>query len=134
MNEKLHIKLASGWKIKNLRRDRIGLIRLGSVTHAFNFDQRYVGLKILGDVDTPYIENSNLDFEKEEFDIIIPSNPNLLPPGYYMLFLVSALSLDPEDLRYPLIGCPSNAQIIQIKLSDASFIKIDDDIKILGGQ
>lgn len=119
-------------KIKNLRRDRIGLIRLGSVTHAFNFDQRYVGLKILGDVDTPYMINSNLDLEKEEFDVIIPSNSNLLPPGYYMIFLLSALSPDPEDSRYPLIGCPSIAQIIQIELSDASFIKNDNDLP--GGQ
>jgi hypothetical protein len=129
---RLHIKLAESWKIKNIRRDRIGLIRLGSVTHAFNFDQRYVGLKILGDVDIPYIENSNLDLENEEFDVIIPSNPNLLPPGYYMLFLVSALSPDPEDLRFPLMGCPSIAQIIQIELSDANYINTDDNLP--GGQ
>lgn len=131
-NKLIHIKLADGWKIKNLRRDRVGLIRLGSVTHAFNFDQRYVGLKILGDVDSPYIDSSYLDLEKEEFDIIIPSNPNLLPPGYYMLFLVSALSPDPEDLRFPLIGCPSIAKIIQIELNNASLINTDNILP--GGQ
>lgn len=123
----LHIKLASGWKIKNLRRDRISLVRLGSVTHAFNFDQRYVGLKIQGDVDTPYIEKSNLDLEKEEFDVIIPYEPNLIPPGYYMLFVVSALSPDPEDNRYPLIGCPSIAKIIKVEL-EVIPPPINDDI------
>lgn len=34
-----------------------------------------------------------------------------------MIFLVSALSSDPEDLRFPLIGCPSIAKIIKIEFT-----------------
>lgn len=45
-----------------------------------------------------------------------------------MLFLVSAMSQDPEDNRYPLVGCPSIAKIIRIELSDASYINTDNDL------
>lgn len=115
--DNIQITLQEGWKIKNLRRDRVGLIRLGSVTHAFNFDQRYVGLKIDGDVDIPYVQPSTLDLNMSEFDAIIPNNPNLLPPGYYMLFLLSGL-VDIQGLPgFPRLGAPSIAKIIKVERS-----------------
>lgn len=125
------MQLANDWKLKNIRRDRVGLIRLGSNTHAFNFDQRYVGLQISGDVDTPYIKPSNLNLELQEFDVMIPHNSNLIPPGYYMLYIVSALSEDPTT-KIPLMGTPSIARIVKIELGDFSIaVKIDiDDKKI----
>lgn len=111
---KIKMKLKGDWKLKNIRRDRIGLIKLGSVTHSFNFDQRYVGVKIEGDVDIPYVQPTTLNLNLSEFNLEIPDNENLLPPGYYMLFIVSALS-DIQGLPgFPRLGVPSEAQIIHI--------------------
>lgn len=52
----------------------VSLIRLGSVTHAFNFEQRFLKL-------TFQQISGGLDIE-------IPANVSLAPPGYYMLFLI----------------------------------------------
>lgn len=49
-----------------------------------------------------------------------------------MLFLISALREDSNNKFYPLMGCPSIAQIIQIELSDANYINTDDTLP--GGQ
>lgn len=55
----------------------VALIRCSSATHAFNPDQRYVGLviqrKIFGTV-----------------TVVSPPNSNIAPPGYYMLFIVDS--------------------------------------------
>ena len=51
------------------------LIRLGSVTHAFNFGQRYLKLKVQ-DV------AGNLEMRS-------PKNANLAPPGFYYLFVLN---------------------------------------------
>jgi len=53
----------------------VSLIRPGSVTHAFDEDQRFV----------------NLTFQSSSGNLTIqaPANANLAPPGYYMLFLIS---------------------------------------------
>lgn len=56
--------------------DEAALVRPSAMTHSVNTSQRYVGLPIesrTGDAIT----------------VRIPDNPHLLPPGYYMLFLVS---------------------------------------------
>jgi len=52
----------------------VSLIRLGSVTHAFNENQRYVPLTF-----TP--STGSLSVQS-------PANANIAPPGYYMLFIV----------------------------------------------
>lgn len=54
---------------------RAVLVRPGSVTHAFNFDQRVVALDV---VET-----------EGGLRATAPSEPNRAPPGFYMLFLVS---------------------------------------------
>jgi len=63
-------------------------MKLGSVTHSFDMDQRYVGLS----------------FTKGDGSLTadVPQNSNLLPPGYYMLFLVNSA------------GVPSVANFVQI--------------------
>lgn len=53
----------------------IVLIRLSSVTHSVNMDQRYVWL-------------AEVSSEKNQFTIPAPANSNIAPPGYYMLFVV----------------------------------------------
>ena len=71
------------------------LIRLSSVTHSTNNDQRRIPL-------TPTSAGSN------RYDLTIPSNAGVLPPGYYMLFAMN------ED------GTPSISNSIQINLATTS--------------
>lgn len=52
----------------------VALIRIGSVTHAFNSDQRYVGLNF-------YAHGPNLF-------AVAPPNHRVAPPGHYLLFIV----------------------------------------------
>ena len=52
------------------------LMKAGSVTHSFDMDQRYVGLSFtIG--------------QAGSLSAAAPSNSNIAPPGYYMLFLVN---------------------------------------------
>ncbi|HKV76946.1 MAG TPA: fibronectin type III domain-containing protein [Candidatus Sulfotelmatobacter sp.] len=64
------------------------LIRLGSVTHAFNQNQRYVPLAFTAG--------------SGSLTVTAPANANLAPPGYYMLFIVDSN------------GIPSVAPILQV--------------------
>ncbi len=66
------------------------LIRLPSVTHSFDQNQRLVHL--------------SFEMAQDERGLVItaPENPNLAPPGHYMLFLVDKN------------GVPSVAQIVQL--------------------
>ncbi|HLP27376.1 MAG TPA: galactose oxidase early set domain-containing protein, partial [Candidatus Didemnitutus sp.] len=52
-------------------------IRCASFTHAFGYDQRAVQLFPYGSLTST------------RYDIRIPNNRNIMPPGYYMLFIVS---------------------------------------------
>lgn len=54
----------------------VAFIKASSTTHCLNPEQRYVGL----------------EFEKKNSDTMsvrVPTNRNVLPPGYYMLFIVN---------------------------------------------
>ncbi|QSJ18891.1 DUF1929 domain-containing protein [Nostoc sp. UHCC 0702] len=55
------------------------LIKLGTITHAFDYGQRLADLQITQDLSDT---NSSISFKA-------PSNANLYPPGYYMLFYVN---------------------------------------------
>jgi hypothetical protein len=65
------------------------LIRAGAVTHAFDMDQRLVGLNFS-------IANSNT------LNVTGPPNSNIAPPGYYLLFILYSS------------GVPSVAKFVQI--------------------
>lgn len=69
--------------------DKVRLVRLGSVTHTVNMNQR---AKVLA-------------FQRQtaKLKLTIPSDPNLLPPGHYMLFILRG-------------GVPSVAKIIRVDL------------------
>jgi len=67
----------------------VSLIRLGSATHAFDMDQRFVPLV--------FTTSSGA------LNIQAPANANLAPPGYYMLFI-----LDTN-------GIPSVAAILKVQ-------------------
>ena len=64
------------------------LMRNGAVTHAFNMDQRYVGLS--------FTVGSGV------LNVTGPPNGNVAPPGYYMLFILNSS------------GVPSMASMVQV--------------------
>jgi hypothetical protein len=67
----------------------VSLIRTGSVTHAFNQDQRFLPLT----------------FQQTTGGLTVqsPANANLAPPGHYLLFIVNTN------------GVPSVAKIVRIQ-------------------
>lgn len=69
---------------------KVALVALGSVTHAFNMNQRYLPLTIGTKTSTT-------------LSVTAPANANLAPPGYYMLFVINSS------------GVPSVARIIQVQ-------------------
>lgn len=70
--------------------EKFNLIRLSSVTHSTNTDQRFLSLPFTS-------EGGN------SYSLQAPENANIAPPGYYMLFALNNQ------------GVPSVAKIIQIK-------------------
>jgi hypothetical protein len=64
------------------------VMRNGAVTHAFNMDQRYVGLAFTSGAGV--------------LNITGPPNGNIAPPGYYMLFILNNA------------GVPSIATMVQV--------------------
>lgn len=69
--------------------DRVVVVRCGSVTHAWNFDQRHVTL--------PH-DVTGVD----ELEASVPSNPALAVPGPYLLFVLDA------------DGVPSEGRFVEI--------------------
>jgi hypothetical protein len=65
------------------------LIRPGAVTHAFDMEQRLVGLT--------YTTSSGY------LNVTAPANGNLAPPGYYLLFIINGS------------GVPSVGKFVQLK-------------------
>jgi galactose oxidase len=74
--------------------ERVSLIRLSSVTHAFNMGQHIHFM-------TPQLDGANLK-------LTAPASPNLCPPGHYLLFI-----LDNH-------GVPSIAKIVQLTAAAAA--------------
>jgi hypothetical protein len=70
------------------RIEKVSLVRMGSVTHNFDMDQRFMELDAT-------IEGDGLRIDG-------PANANTAPPGYYMVFLV-------DDQ-----GVPSTGQILKV--------------------
>ena len=67
---------------------KVALVRLGAVTHSVNMEQRYVPLSFTADTGT--------------VNATAPANPNVAPPGVYMLFVIGA------------DGVPSVARMVQV--------------------
>ena len=67
----------------------VSLIKLASVTHAFNADQRFLQL--------PFTSAGG------GLSVQVPSNANVAPPGYYMLFIVDTS------------GIPSTAAFLKLQ-------------------
>ena len=67
----------------------VSLVRLGSVTHSFNTNQRIVPL--------PFTAGAGA------LSVQTPADANLAPPGHYMLFILNTS------------GVPSVASIVQLR-------------------
>jgi len=74
-------------------------LRLGSVTHAFNQDQRFNSLSFT-------ITSST------QLKVTAPTNPNLAPPGYYMMFLINAA------------GVPSVARVVHLNIKSSTALPV----------
>jgi hypothetical protein len=83
---------------------RVAITRCGSVTHAFDSDQRYVGLRFT------HTGGNTLRVEA-------PPNSAVAPPGYYLLWLLNQSHLPCVEARFLRI-C---AQRIQIVLDRSTF-------------
>jgi len=79
-------------------------LRLGSVTHAFNQDQRFNNLIFTATSST-------------QLKVTAPANANLAPPGYYMMFLINSagvpsvarfIHLNANNTRLPVSLAPSS--------------------------
>lgn len=73
----------------------VALVRLGADTHQFDEDTRFVPLT--------FQQNGN------ELTITAPGNANLAPPGYYMLYAISANGVPSVSsiVRLPVVGADS---------------------------
>jgi len=89
---------------------RAALIRCGSMTHGFNSDQRYIGLNFT-------VANNNT------LNMIAPPNPNIAPPGYYMLFLVD--NQDRVCQRANFIRLSKQELLISADISTYSIQEVD---------
>jgi hypothetical protein len=77
---------------------RVALTRCGSVTHAFDSDQRYVGLAFQRD-------------EGDRLRVVAPPNSRVAPPGYYLLWVVDGNGLPCQEARFIRI-CAQRLQLI----------------------
>ena len=68
---------------------RISLVRLSSVTHAFDQNQRFVPI-------------TTFSVQAGQLVATAPTSRNIAPPGHYMLFILNAS------------GVPSEAKIVQL--------------------
>ena len=100
---------------------RVAIIRNGSVTHAFNSDQRYIGLSFkLIDYPIPMTNKDQLIAKPEQvltpaLQVSIPDNANIVVPGYYLLFLIDKH------------GVPSEGEFINVNVGWSDWTEGEDD-------
>lgn len=82
---------------------RVAVIRAASVTHSYSPDQRYVGL--------PFTRSGSA------LAVTLPDNENLLPPGFYLLFILNQV-VDP--VTGAVLDVPSLGQFIRIDNAKSS--------------
>ena len=71
----------------------VALIRCGSTTHGFDFDQRYVGLEFR------HVGGDRLEVES-------PPDNKIAPPGYYSLWVLNEARLPCKFARFVCVGLP----------------------------
>jgi hypothetical protein len=81
---------------------KVALVRLGAVTHSVNMEQRYIPLSFTAGTGS--------------LNATAPANPNVAPPGVYMLFAIDAN------------GVPSVAKMVRVGTSPAvAFVRPAED-------
>ena len=75
-------------------RGSLVMVKLGTITHSFDYGQRLADLSIQGVTD-----NGDGSYT---IDFTAPENPNLYAPGYYMMFYLNSS------------GKPSVAEMVQL--------------------
>jgi galactose oxidase len=83
---------------------KASLIRLGTATHTVNTDQRRIPLAV-----------SRTSVFRYRYRVTLPSDPGILIPGYWMLFVMD------QD------GVPSIAKIIMVGVDNKKTIKAPED-------
>ena len=89
---------------------RVALIRCGSTTHAGDFDQRYVGCSFNL---TPGVADG--------LAIHYPPNPSILPPGYYMLWIINNAGLPCKNAKFIRVAHRS----IRLLLDHSTFSSLE---------
>ncbi len=79
---------------------RVTIIKTGSVTHSFNFEQRFIELGNRAKANKPITRQGN------QLQVRLPANRFETPPGYYMAFVLNAA------------GVPSEGKIFRINPSE----------------
>jgi uncharacterized protein DUF4082/galactose oxidase-like protein len=92
---------------------KVSLVRLASVTHGFNQDQRQM---FLGDTADP-----PLQVFSSGINITLPNDSNRFPPGYYMLFVLNN-------------GVPSVAKIVRLGSTSIFLTEAPDSTAPAQGQ
>jgi hypothetical protein len=82
----------------------ISLVRPMATTHSYDSEQRLV--------DIPFRRSGTCKLNAH-----VPSNPNLVPPGYYMLFVVSTRGV-PSVAHWVLVEAPQQAAAPALKRGD----------------
>jgi hypothetical protein len=77
---------------------RVALTRCGSVTHAFDGDQRYVGLTFSA-------------VSANRLRVTTPPHGNIAPPGYYLLWVIDNSNRPCQEARFIRI-CSQNIELI----------------------
>ena len=80
--------------------ERFSMVRMGGATHATNTDQRVIPL-------------AAVETAAGQWELDVPDNGNLAPPGYYMVFAIS-----PD-------GVPSEAGIVRLLGNDSDVLPSD---------
>lgn len=80
--------------------NEVNLVRVGSVTHSFNMDQRFIPLR--------FTRTGN------QLEVAAPSISSVAPPGTYMLFVVDQS------------GVPSTASFVSVISNDSTWFQLSD--------
>lgn len=102
------------------RVERVALLRAGSVTHAFDFDQRYIGLDIV---------------HREPAAVVVtgPPHVNIAPDGVYMVFVIDRGNVPSVGrfvtLRNP-VGPPPPAIIRAFTITESQSGDLDTGIDV----
>ena len=92
--------LSSGSPVGATQIGKVSFVRLGSTTHGFDMDQRYVPLAF-------QVDPSQLPAQPSTLIVQAPADGSYAPPGYYMLFVVSDAGV-PSIAKYVRLYEPAS--------------------------